>query len=228
MGCAAVIVASGSSRRMGFDKLAAEIHGKSVLAHTVDAFMRAAGISRVIVVCPEERFRLLKNEVHTKPLDRVDGGENRQDSVANGLAVLGENDELVAVHDGARPLVRPEAIDECIEAARKYSAATLAHAVADTLKKADEEGFTLTSVDRTNLWAMETPQIFQTSLLRQAYDGVRERQLIVTDEVSVMEAAGIPTKLVVSKFPNLKITVPGDVALATAIMMQAAEVSDLK
>lgn len=228
MGCAAVIVASGSSRRMGFDKLAAEINGKSVLARTVEAFMRADGISRVIVVCPEDRFQLLENGIHTKPLDRVNGGENRQDSVANGLAVLGEEDELVAVHDGARPLVRPEAIDECIAAARKHGAATLAHAVADTLKKADDEGFSLTSVDRTNLWAMETPQIFQASLLRQAYDAIRERQLTVTDEVSVMEAAGIPTKLVVSRFPNLKITVPADIALATALMTQGAEVNDLK
>ena len=228
MGCAAVIVASGSSRRMGFDKLAAEIHGKSVLARTVEAFMRADGISRVIVVCAEDRFRLLEKEIHTKPLHRVDGGENRQDSVANGLAALGEEDELVAVHDGARPLVRPEAIDECIEAAREHGAATLAHAVADTLKKANAEGFSLTAVDRTNLWAMETPQIFPTSLLRQAYDGVRERELTVTDEVSVMEAAGIPTKLVVSRFPNLKITVPADIALAAALMTQGTEADDLK
>ncbi|HEY1120869.1 MAG TPA: 2-C-methyl-D-erythritol 4-phosphate cytidylyltransferase [Haloferula sp.] len=228
MGCAAVIVASGSSRRMGFDKLAAEIHGKSVLAHTVDAFMRATGISRVIVVCPEDRFRLLENEIHTKPLERVEGGENRQDSVANGLAALGAEDMLVAVHDGARPLVRPEAIDECIEAARKYGAATLAHAVADTLKKADDEGFSRYPVDRANLWAMGTPQIFRTSLLRRAYAGIIERQTIVTDEVSVVEAMGISTKLVVSNFPNPKITVPADIALATALLAQGIEGDDLK
>ncbi|MEK7952241.1 2-C-methyl-D-erythritol 4-phosphate cytidylyltransferase [Luteolibacter soli] len=228
MGCAAVIVASGTSRRMGFDKLAAEIHGRSVLAHTVDAFMRASGISRVVLVCPEERFRLLEDEVYTKPIDRVDGGEHRQDSVANGLAILGAEDMLVAVHDGARPLVRPEAIDECIEAARKFGAATLAHAVADTLKKADAEGFSRYPVDRTNLWAMETPQIFRTSLLRRAYAGILERQTIVTDEVSVVEAMGISTKLVVSAFPNPKITVPADIALATALLMQGTEVDDLK
>lgn len=218
MGCAAVIVASGSSRRMGFDKLAAELNGKPVLAHTVAAFMRAEGISRVVVVCPEERFQLLEDEDFIKPVVRVEGGEHRQHSVANGLAVLGEEDLLVAVHDGARPLVRPEAIDTCIEAARKHGAATLAHAVADTLKKADAEGFSRSSVDRTNLWAMETPQVFRTSLLRRAYAGILERQTIVTDEVSVVEAMGISTKLVVSEFPNPKITVPADIALATALM----------
>lgn len=218
MACAAVIVASGSSRRMGFDKLSAELHGKPVLAHTVAAFMRAEGISRVVVVCPEERFRLLEDEDFLKPLDRVDGGEHRQHSVANGLALLGEEDLLVAVHDGARPLIRPESIDACIEAARKYGAATLAHAVTDTLKKADAEGFSRASVDRTNLWAMETPQVFRTSLLRRAYAGILERQTIVTDEVSVVEAMGISTKLIVSDFPNPKITVPADIALATALM----------
>jgi 2-C-methyl-D-erythritol 4-phosphate cytidylyltransferase len=138
--------------------------------------------------------------------------------VANGLAVLGEEDLVVAVHDGARPLVRPESIESCIEAARKYGAATLALAVTDTLKKADAEGFSRYPVDRTSLWAMETPQVFRTSLLRRAYAGIRERQTIVTDEVSVVEAMGISTKLVVSDFPNPKITVPADIALATALM----------
>jgi 2-C-methyl-D-erythritol 4-phosphate cytidylyltransferase len=218
MGCAAIIVASGSSRRMGFDKLAAEIHGTPVLVHTVDAFMAAAGISRVIVVCPEERFALLAGEHYEKPLDRVDGGDQRQDSVAHGLAALGPEDLLVAVHDGARPLIRPEAIDECIAAARQYGAAAMAHAVADTLKKADTEGFARYSVDRSGLWAMETPQVFRTSLLRRAYAGVRERQTVVTDEVSAVEAMGISTKLITSPFPNPKITVPADIHLATALM----------
>jgi 2-C-methyl-D-erythritol 4-phosphate cytidylyltransferase len=218
MGCAAIIVASGSSRRMGFDKLAAEIRGTPVLARTVRAFMAAEEITRVIVVCPEERFRLLDGEASPKPLDRVDGGGQRQDSVANGLALLGPDDLLVAVHDGARPLVRPESIDATVAAARQHGAATLAHAVTDTIKKADAENFARSSVDRSGLWAMETPQVFQTALLREAYAAVVERQLAVTDEVSALEAIGIPTKLVTSPFPNPKITVPGDIHLAAALL----------
>lgn len=218
MGCAAIIVASGSSRRMGFDKLAAKIHGTPVLVHSVRAFMAAESISRVIVVCPPERFRLLDGEDFPKPLDRVDGGEHRHLSVANGLAALGEDDLLVAVHDGARPLVRPESIDECIDAARQFGAATLAHAVTETLKKADAEGFSGQPVDRSGLWAMETPQVFRTALLRDAYATVAERQLAVTDEVSALEALGISTKLITSAFPNPKITVPADIHLASALM----------
>lgn len=218
MGCAAIIVASGSSRRMGFDKLAAVIDGKPVLAHTVRAFMAAEGITRVIVVCPEERFRLLDGEDFAKPIDRVDGGDQRQDSVANGMAVLGPDDLIIAVHDGARPLVRPESIDECIAAARQYGAAALARVVTDTIKKADTEGFARYSVDRTGLWAMETPQVFRSSVLRRAYATVVERQLAVTDEVSAVEAMGISTKLITSPFPNPKITVPADIHLASALM----------
>lgn len=218
MGCAAIIVASGSSRRMGFDKLAAEIRGAPVLARTVRAFMAAKEITRVIVVCPVERFRLLNHLDCPKPLDRVDGGAQRQDSVANGLALLGPEDLIVAVHDGARPLVRPESIDECVAAARQYGAATLARALTDTIKKADSEGFARYSVDRSGLWAMETPQAFRTSLLRRAYAAVAEKYLTVTDEVSAVEAMGISTKLVTSPFPNLKITVPADIHLAAALL----------
>lgn len=218
MGCAAIIVASGKSRRMGFDKLAARINGKPVLAHTVRAFMAAEGISRVIVVCPEERFRLLDGEVFSKPIDRVDGGEHRQDSVANGMAALGPEDLIIAVHDGARPLVRPESIAACIAAARQFGAASLAREVTDTIKKADTEGFARYSVDRTGLWAMETPQVFRASVLRRAYAAVAERQLTVTDEASAVESMGISTKLITSPFPNLKITVPADIHLASALM----------
>jgi 2-C-methyl-D-erythritol 4-phosphate cytidylyltransferase len=218
MGCAAIIVASGSSRRMGFDKLAAVIDGKPVLAHTVRAFMAAEGITRVIVVCPEDRFRLLDGDEFSKPIDRVDGGDQRQDSVANGMAALGPDDLIIAVHDGARPLVRPESIDECIAAARQYGAAALARVVTDTIKKADTEGFARYSVDRTGLWAMETPQVFHSSVLRRAYATVVERQLAVTDEVSAVEAMGISTKLITSPFPNPKITVPADIHLASALM----------
>jgi 2-C-methyl-D-erythritol 4-phosphate cytidylyltransferase len=219
MGCAAIIVASGSSRRMGFDKLAAGIRGTPVLAHTVNAFMAAKEITRVIVVCPEERFRLLHDVDAIKPLDRVDGGAQRQDSVANGISLLGPDDLIVAVHDGARPLVRPESIDECIAAARQFGAATLARALTDTIKKADSEGFARYSVDRSGLWAMETPQVFRTSLLRRAYVALAEKQLTVTDEVSAVEAMGISTKLVTSPFPNPKVTVPADIHLAAALMM---------
>ncbi len=215
MRCAAIIVAAGSSRRMGFDKLAAEIRGVSVLRRSVDAFMAAAGISRVIVVAPEDRFLALGSDF-PKPLLRADGGKERQNSVENGLALVME--DLVAVHDGARPLVRPDAITACIAAASEFSAASLAREVTETIKRADPEGYARASVSRDLLWFMETPQIFRTDLLREAYAEVSKRELVVTDEVSALEAIGVPVKLVISPAPNLKITVPADIELAEALL----------
>lgn len=218
MPCAAVIVASGLSRRMGFDKLAAPLAGVSVLRRTVDAFMAAPGIERVIVVCPAERFQALLSGDFPKQLIQIEGGDQRQQSVEAGLAAVGEDDQLVAVHDGARPLIGIEAIDLCIEEARKHGAAALARPVTETIKKADADGFSRGGVDREMLWFTETPQVFRTSVLRRAFAHVNETALAVTDEVSVVESIGIATKLIPSPRPNPKITVPADIELAEALL----------
>jgi 2-C-methyl-D-erythritol 4-phosphate cytidylyltransferase len=218
MPCAAVIVASGQSRRMGFDKLAAVIKDIPVLRRAVMAFMEAPSIDHVIVVCPQERFDTLLFGDFPKPLTRVDGGSERQDSVEAGLAALTETDMLVAVHDGARPLVTVEMIELCIEEARQCGAAALARPVTETIKKADHENFTRQGIDRKSLWFTETPQVFRSSMLKRAYAGLEEKGVIATDEVSVVESMGIATKLVPSPGPNIKITHQADIELATALL----------
>lgn len=215
----AVIVAAGSSRRAGFDKLSALLAGKPVLRHSVEAFA-AAGTETIVVVCPESRWTEtgLATLSETLPLRRADGGPERQDSVAAGLAALPPGTDYVAVHDGARPLITPAGIQRCLAAARETGAATCAHPVVDTLKRADAEGRSLPEkVSREHLWGMETPQIFRLSLLREAYEAVRTRGLCVTDEVSAVEALGHPTQLVPGDI-NLKITLPGDLELAELIV----------
>lgn len=215
--CSAILVAAGSSRRMGFDKLAAELAGVSVLRRTVEAFLAAESISEVIVVCPEERWSLLDGNF-PKPVKRMDGGENRQDSVVAGLSALALESKFVAVHDGARPLVSPADIDACVAEAVEYRAAALARRVTETLKRADPLDFSTEGVSREHLWFMETPQVFEIRLLVDSYAEVSSNNLMVTDEVSVMEAVGVRVKLVESKHPNLKITTPADLALAEAIL----------
>lgn len=215
--CSAILVAAGSSRRMGFDKLAAELAGVPVLRRTVEAFLAAESISEVIVVCPEERWPLLDGNF-AKPVKRVDGGELRQDSVIAGLSALALESNFVAVHDGARPLISPEDIDACVAAAMENRAAALARRVTETLKRADPLDFSTEGVSREHLWFMETPQVFEIRLLVDSYADVSSRNLTVTDEVSVMEAVGVRVKLVESKHPNLKITTPADLALAEAIL----------
>ena len=219
----AVIVAAGSSRRAGFDKLAAPLAGVPVLRRSVDAFV-AAGAAAVVVVCPESRWveTGLAAADFPVPVSRVDGGAERQDSVAAGLAALPVGTRMVAVHDGARPLITPQGIAACLAAAEQTGAATCAHPVVDTLKRADAAGKSLPEkVSREHLWGMETPQIFRLELLLQAYQHVKENALVVTDEVSAVEALGVPTQLVQGG-ANLKITLPGDLELAELIWKHRA------
>lgn len=214
--CSAIIVAAGSSRRMGFDKLAAELRGASVLRRTLEQFLAAKSIESVIIVCPEERWKLFRGMTFTKPVKRVDGGENRQDSVATGLAEISSN--YVAVHDGARPLISPHDINHCVAVAAIHQAATLARRVTETVKRADDEGFSAEAVSRENLWFMETPQVFGVALLREAYAAVLANSVVITDEVSALEYLGVRVRLVESKQANFKITTPADLALAEALL----------
>jgi 2-C-methyl-D-erythritol 4-phosphate cytidylyltransferase len=216
--CAAIIVAAGSSRRMGMDKLTWPLAGVPVLHRTINAFLRAESIGSVVVVCPQERWRLLDVTEFAKPVTRVDGGADRQDSVAAGLAALDPATRFVAVHDGARPLIAPSDIDLCVAAAFQHRAAALARRATETMKRSDANDFSLQSVSREQLWCMETPQVFEAATLRQACSAVRERGLHVTDEVSAVESIGIPVKFIESRHPNLKITTPADLALAEALL----------
>jgi 2-C-methyl-D-erythritol 4-phosphate cytidylyltransferase len=216
--CAAIIVAAGSSRRMGIDKLAWPLAGVPVLRRTLEAFLKAQSVHSLVVVCPVERWNLLDGADFNKPVLRTDGGAERQESVMNGLAALGGEVRFVAVHDGARPLVSPADIDACVAAALIHRAAALARRATETMKRSDADGFCIEAVSRDNLWCMETPQVFETTLLREAYQNVAARGLAVTDEVSAVRQSGVKVKFIESTHPNLKITTPADLALAAALM----------
>lgn len=202
---------------MGFDKLASPLAGIPVLRRALDAFLAADSIAEIVVVCPAERWELLGGGF-SKPVRRVNGGADRQDSVVAGLAALSAQTDLVAVHDGARPLVSPADIDRCVAAAVEFRAAALARRVTETLKRSDAADFSAGAVSRENLWFMETPQVFEIPLLLEAYEAVAAQGLAVTDEVSAMEAIGVQVKFVESIHPNLKITTPADLALAEALL----------
>lgn len=202
---------------MGFDKLATPLAGVPVLRRTLDAFLAADSIAEVVVVCPAERWELLGSGF-SKPVRRADGGADRQNSVVAGLAALAAETNLVAVHDGARPLISAADIDRCVAAALKFRAAALARRVTETLKRSDSADFSADAVSREHLWFMETPQVFEIPLLREAYAAVAAQGLAVTDEVSALEAIGVQVKFIESIYPNLKITTPADLALAEALL----------
>jgi 2-C-methyl-D-erythritol 4-phosphate cytidylyltransferase len=193
---------------MGFDKLAAQWRGKTILWHSVHAFSSLEEISQVIVVTPPDRFAWLA-DLGPK-LNQVDGGRERSDSVAAGLTALRDEISHVAIHDGARPLVSPESIRATFAAAEANKAASLARRVTETLKRATPEGITSESVSRDNLWVMETPQVFSKRLIEQAYQSVTSSDSQITDEVSALQLLNQGTTLVENLTPNPKITIKAD------------------
>jgi 2-C-methyl-D-erythritol 4-phosphate cytidylyltransferase len=218
----AIIVAAGSSQRMGFDKLLALLGDKPVLAHTIDAFEQTSSVSEIILVARAERVREFQELVRQNRFEKVrqviPGGEQRQDSVRAGLARVSEASRFIAVHDAARPLVIPEQIERVFSCAREHGAAALAEPVTDTIKRADQNRIVTGGVPRENLFAMQTPQIFEKNLLERAYAAVAADKLSITDEVSAVEHLGEKVRLVPNDEWNVKITYPRDLLLAQAAM----------
>ena len=218
----AIIVAGGSSRRMGFDKTFALLGDRPIIAHSVAVLEAAECVDDLIVVAREDRLAVLRHTLEPygfrKLSAMVPGGVQRQDSVAAGLKQLDGSCEFVAVHDAARPLVTATELERVYAAAREHGAASLASPVADTLKRADENHIVSGSVDRDRLYAMQTPQIFARALLLEAYDAVAQQGLTITDEVSAVENLDRNVVLVANENFNFKITYPRDLELAEMVL----------
>jgi 2-C-methyl-D-erythritol 4-phosphate cytidylyltransferase len=217
----AIIVAAGSSRRMGADKVMAPIAGRTVIGHTLAAFQNCGSVDEMLVIARVDRlreFEVLLDGRFPKLRRIVPGGAHRQDSVRAGLEQVSDKVDFVAVHDAARPLVTPELIDEVYAAARVHRAAAAADPVSDTLKRATPDHVVCGGVDRDGLYAMQTPQIFARDLLLEAYRKVAADRLRITDEVSAVEQIGAPVVVVPSTTPNFKITYPDDLSLAEFVL----------
>jgi 2-C-methyl-D-erythritol 4-phosphate cytidylyltransferase len=223
----AIIVAAGDSRRMGFDKLFAPIAGKPVIAHTIDAFQRAKCVNAIIVVAREDRHDEIKTLVRDENFEKVQsiipGGKHRQDSVRAGLNRLDLATRWIAVHDAARPLITAEQIELVFQECERHGGAALAEPINDTLKRADTNLIVTGSVDRHQLYAMQTPQIFERQLIEEAYRAVYTQNISVTDEVSAVERIGRKVVLVVNDDFNFKITYPRDLQIAEFVLQQRAD-----
>lgn len=218
----AIIVAGGESRRVGFDKLFAVIAGKPVIAHSILAFERANAVDGIVVVAREDRHdeikKIVRNENFKKVRSIIPGGKRRQDSVRAGLNHLESAARYVAVHDAARPLITAEQIERVFTQCRIHRAAALAAPINDTLKRADADLLVTESVDRQELYAMQTPQIFERGLIDEAYRAVYAENILVTDEVSALERLGRKITLVLNDDVNFKITYPRDLSLAEFVL----------
>ena len=220
----AIIVAAGSSERMGFDKLFALVSGKPVIAHTIAAFENTKCVEEIVLVGRADGISELRKLIGqpSKVKHIVEGGAQRSDSVRAGLEHVGPKCDFVAVHDAARPMITPEKITRVFEAARTSGAATLAEPINDTLKRADADLTVTGPVDRAGVYAMQTPQVFEKKLLIEAYDLVARKNLSVTDEVSAVELLERKIVLVPNHDFNFKITYPRDLPLAEFVLIQRA------
>jgi 2-C-methyl-D-erythritol 4-phosphate cytidylyltransferase len=218
----AVIVAAGSSRRMGFDKLFAPLRGKPVVSYSIAAFEKTPEIGEIILVTqPEKKSRLVELIAHEgwkKVSQLVDGGTERHLSVWRGLQSVNAGAGYVAIHDGARPLTTPAVIRRCLDLARQTGAACVAAPIPDTVKRASEAGIVVESVERAGLWAMQTPQIFSTPTILQAYARIITSGELVTDEVSAVQRMGVNIALLRNDEWNFKVTIPRDLELAEHVL----------
>lgn len=214
----AIIVAAGNSRRMGFNKLLAELAGTPVLLRTLQAFQACGDIDEIVVVAGDEVAVAIAQWRSGGSLPKlrqvVSGGAERHLSVWQGINACSKEAAIIAVHDGARPLISGSQISKCIRAAHEKRAVACARPLTETIKRADPAGRIAESIDRQGVWIMETPQVFQRNLLVQAYEAVLQDGALVTDEVSAVQHIGQPVFVVENTEPNPKITFPADLVLA--------------
>lgn len=212
----AIIVAAGKGVRMGSntDKLFLEVAGRPVVVHTWQRFAEAKCIDEIVLVVRhgmQSIFAgLAENFGLAKPYKFVVGGAERQDSVWNGVQSLSAATQIVAIQDAARPCTDEALIAATIEAAREAGAAVAAQPVTDTIKESDDGKLVRHTLDRSRLWAVQTPQTFRVEVIRRALSAVREKGLCITDDTAACELIGQPVRLVASERPNPKVTVPED------------------
>ncbi|MGE4284565.1 MAG: 2-C-methyl-D-erythritol 4-phosphate cytidylyltransferase [Clostridia bacterium] len=222
--CSAIIVAAGKGTRMqsSKNKQFINIIDRPVLAYTLQAFEDCGAVDEIIIVAREQDIMLCKEIVDISKLNKVKkiilGGRERQDSVYNGLQEISDKSSIVIVHDGARPLIIPKHIEIAVDTAIKYGAAAVGVRVKDTIKLVDDEKNILDTLDRSRLWAVQTPQVFKVQWLRQAYIKAREEEITATDDCMLVERLGYHVKMVEGSYENIKITTPEDIFLAEAII----------
>jgi 2-C-methyl-D-erythritol 4-phosphate cytidylyltransferase len=224
----AVVVAAGSGERMNSKtkKQFLKLCGIPVIARTLSAFEESRYVSRVVVVTASEDLVDVVDIVREFGFDKVvrivGGGATRQKSAAAGLEAAGGCD-YIAIHDGVRPLVSPKCIDRVIEAAFETKAASAAVKLLDTIKRCDENGFVIDTPDRSGLWSVQTPQVFETVLYRQALKKAEADGCDYTDDCQLVENFGRPVKLVDGEYTNMKLTTRDDMIFAEAILRTRGE-----
>jgi 2-C-methyl-D-erythritol 4-phosphate cytidylyltransferase len=224
----AIVLAAGRGTRMGcIKKLYLNLAGRPILAYTLMVFQQCPLVDQIVVVAAEDdEQNCIRDVIIPYGIDKADqvvtGGETRQESVFNALQrleAIASYPHLVVIHDGARLFLTEDMIENTLKSASKWGAATVAVPVKDTIKEADDESFVVKTLNRQRLWAIQTPQAFKYDSILQAHLYARENNIQATDDASLIEQfATHRVKLVMGAYENIKLTTPGDLAVARAIL----------
>ena len=220
-----IIAAAGMSNRMGskINKQFIAIGGKPILAHTIEKFEKSRYIDEIILVAKEEEIEYCRKEIirkykFNKVSNIIRGGKERQDSVYNGILALNEISNIILTHDGARPFVKIENIEDGIKGAVDYGACVIGVPVKDTIKIVEEENNIDNTPKRSLLWATQTPQCFLKNVLIDGYEKAIEVGYLGTDDSSLVERIGYNVKMIMGSYENIKITTPEDIILAESLL----------
>ena len=224
--CSVVVVAAGSSERFGSDKLFALLDGEPVLARTISVFETCESVSEIVVVAPRDGLlkiaELCDRCGFGKVAKVVVGGDTRVESALSGVSETNRRAKLIAIHDGARPLVTQQIVEDAIDGARWYHAAVPAIPARDTVKLAEKDIVTETP-PRMTAFCAQTPQVFDPALIKGALTNALQKDLPVTDDASALEVLGYPVHLTAGSEENIKITTPLDLRFAEAILAARKE-----
>lgn len=215
----AIVLGAGSGTRMKSEKskLLLELSGKTVIERSVNAFLDISDIDEVIVTAREEDVGAFANLLTDERVSFVIGGATRQESVKNAVDTIDES-ELIIIHDGARPLVKIEDIENTIRVAKDTKAAALGVKVKDTIKVIDDESYVIDTPNRASLFAVQTPQIFDFELFKSALEKAENEGKDFTDDCQLIEFAGSKVKMVEGSYSNIKITTPEDIPMAEGLL----------
>lgn len=220
----AIVLGAGSGTRMKSEKnkMLLEICGKTVIERSVETFLNISDVDEIIVTAREQEIDEYIKLLDYENVTFVIGGKTRQESVRNAVETI-EDAELLIIHDGARPLVKEEDIDNTIRAAKKYGAAAVGVNVKDTIKVVDKDCFIVDTPERSTLFAVQTPQIFDFKLYKSAMEKAEKNGKDFTDDCGLVEFYGGKVKMVKGDYTNIKITTPEDITIAESIIGKESE-----
>ncbi len=217
-----ILVCAGNATRMGgVNKILLELGDTNVIGHSLRAFQNSPDVAEIIVVTKAENNAVIRETAEalgiTKLTAMTEGGDTRQKSVMEGLRLVSKDSQYIAIHDGARPLVKPEHIAKVIRDAHVFGGATLGVPVKDTIKVVDD-GLIVDTPHRPSLYLTQTPQVFRKRLYFEAVDFAMEHELDFTDDCQLVEAIGGKVYMTVGDYSNIKLTTPEDRAIAEVLL----------